>query len=115
MFKKLFKPKWQSAKPQVRIQAVSQLNAADNDDLHTIELLAKNDVEADVRLAAVLKITQQEKLLAIVQQERNPDARIKMIEHLITNKTHPTLSHKIYYSRQVDCELVTGRGTIHSL
>ena len=50
MFKKLFKPKWQSAKPQVRIQAVSQLDAADIDDLHIIELLAKNDVEADVRL-----------------------------------------------------------------
>ena len=83
MFKKLFKPKWQSAKPQVRIQAVSQLNAADSDDFHIIELLAKNDVEADVRLAAVTKITQQDKLLSIVQQERNPEARIKMIEHLM--------------------------------
>ena len=84
MFKKLFKPKWQSAKPHVRIQAVAQLNAADIDDLHIIEVLAKNDVESDVRLAATEKITDQEKLISILQQEKNPDVRIKMIEHLMS-------------------------------
>lgn len=83
MFKKLFKPKWQSAKPQVRIQAVSQLDAADIDDLHIIELLAKNDVEADVRLAAVHKLKDREKLIAIIQQEKNPAVRTSMIEHLM--------------------------------
>ena len=83
MFKKLFKPKWQSAKPQVRIQAVSQLDAADPDDLHIIELLSRNDVDADVRLAAVRKLTDREKLISIIQQEKNPAARMKMIEHLM--------------------------------
>ena len=83
MFKKLFKPKWQSAKPQVRIQAVSQLDAADVDDLHIIELLARNDVEADVRLAAVHKLADREKLISVIQQEKNPETRIRMIEHLM--------------------------------
>lgn len=83
MFKKLFKPKWQSAKPHVRIQAVSQLDPADIDDLHIIEVLAKNDVEADVRLAAVQTLRDKEKLIAIIQQEKNPDVRLKMIEHLM--------------------------------
>ncbi|MCG8311825.1 MAG: DUF349 domain-containing protein [Pseudomonadales bacterium] len=84
MFKKLFKPKWQSAKPHVRIQAVAQLNAADTDDLHIIELLAKNDVEPDVRFAAVQKIFDQEKLISVIQQEKHPETRIKMIEQLLS-------------------------------
>lgn len=83
MFKKLFKPKWQSAKSQVRIQAIAHLNATDVDDLHIIDLLAKNDVEGDVRVAAFQKLKDREKLISIIQQEKKPDVRIRMIEHLM--------------------------------
>ncbi|PIE41428.1 MAG: hypothetical protein CSA49_03505 [Gammaproteobacteria bacterium] len=84
MFRKLFKPKWQSAKPHVRIQAIAHLNADNSDDLKIIELLAKNDVDADVRLAAVIKIKDQQALTTIAQLEKNPQVRTKIIEHLVS-------------------------------
>lgn len=83
MFKKLFKPKWQSAKPQVRIQALQNLNVEDANDFHVIELMAKGDVENDVRLAAMKRIPQREKLLTLIQQEKDNSVRFAAIEHLI--------------------------------
>ncbi|MBA56316.1 MAG: hypothetical protein CMK89_17850 [Pseudomonadales bacterium] len=84
MFKKLFKPKWQSAKPQVRIQALKNLNVSDENDFHIIELMAKGDVENDVRLAAMKRIPQREKLLTLIKQEKDSGVRFAAIEHLIS-------------------------------
>ena len=63
-----------------------------------------------VKFRAILKFRVESTLIKMLTK-----FHLKMIVHLITNKAHPTLSHKIYYSRQVDCEIVTGRGTILSL
>ena len=84
MFKNLFKPKWQSAKPQVRIQALQNLNVSDENDFHIIELMAKGDVENDVRLAAMKRIPQREKLLTLIKQEKDSGVRFAAIEHLIS-------------------------------
>lgn len=84
MFKKLFKPKWQSAKPQVRIQALQNLNVTDDHDVHIIELMAKGDVESDVRLAAIKRIPQRDKLLSLIGQEKDSSVRFSAIEHLIS-------------------------------
>ena len=70
MFKNLFKPKWQSAKPQVRIQALQHLHADAAEDLHIIELMAKGDLDPEVRLAAIGRIHQRDKLLNLIQQEK---------------------------------------------
>ncbi|MEE2730070.1 MAG: DUF349 domain-containing protein [Pseudomonadota bacterium] len=84
MFKNLFKPKWQSAKPQVRIQALQNLNVSDENDFHILELMAKGDVENDVRLAAMKRIPQREKLLTLIKQEKDSGVRFAAIEHLIS-------------------------------
>lgn len=84
MFKRLFKPKWQSAKPQVRIQALQNLNASDANDIHVIELMAKEDVEAEVRLAAIKRIPQREKMITLIAQEKDNSVRHRAIEHLLT-------------------------------
>ncbi len=82
MFKNLFKPKWQSAKPQVRIQALQHLNVNDARDFHIIELMAKGDAENEVRLAAIKRIPQRDKLITLIQQERDGSVRQRAIEHL---------------------------------
>ena len=84
MFKNLFKPKWQSAKPHVRIQALQTLNVSDENEFHIIELMAKGDVENEVRLAAMKRIPQREKLLTLIKQEKDSSVRFAAIEHLIS-------------------------------
>ena len=69
-----------------------------------------NFCENFVKFVVILKFRVESTLIKMLTK-----FHFKMFEHLIMNKTHPTLSHKIYYSGQVDCELVTGRETIHSL
>ena len=83
MFKTLFKPKWQSAKPQVRIQALQNLNVNDANDIHVIELMAKGDVEGEVRLAAIKRIPQREKMITLIAQEKDNSVRHRAIEHLL--------------------------------
>ncbi|OUS24061.1 hypothetical protein A9Q99_26320 [Gammaproteobacteria bacterium 45_16_T64] len=84
MFKKFFKPKWQSAKPQVRIQAINNLNVDDGDDLHVLDLLAKGDVEASVRSIAYQRTRDTGKLLSYIQQEKDTSAQQAGIDHLLT-------------------------------
>lgn len=84
MFKSLFKPKWQSTKPQVRIQALQNLNVNDANDIHVIELMAKGDIEGEVRLAAIKRIPQREKMITLIVQERDNSVRHRAIEHLLT-------------------------------
>ncbi len=84
MFKKFFKPKWQSAKPQVRIQAISNLNIEDGDDLHVLDLLAKGDIEASVRSVAYQRTVDTGKLLSYIQQEKDTSAQQSAINHLLT-------------------------------
>jgi len=83
MFKKLFKPKWQSAKPQVRIQALQNMDISDSNDFHVIELMAKGDLEKDVRLAAIKRIPQSEKLISLIGLEKDSSVRFSAIEHLV--------------------------------
>lgn len=83
MFKNLFKPKWQSAKPQVRIQALQNFNADDANDIRIIEMMAKGDAENDVRLAAIKRISRHDKLLDLIQQEKDSSVRQRAIDHLM--------------------------------
>ena len=83
MFKNLFKPKWQSAKPQIRIQALQNLDVNDENDMHVIELLAKGDAESEVRLAALKRIPQRDKVITLIRQEKDNGVRHRAIEHLI--------------------------------
>jgi len=83
MFKKLFKPKWQSAKSQVRIQAINNLNIEDGDDLHVLDLLAKGDVDAEVRAVAYQRTPDSGKLLSYIQQEKNSAAQQSAIDRLL--------------------------------
>lgn len=89
MFKNLFKPKWQSAKPQVRIQAVSNLNPANEEDLHIIETMARGDIESSVRLAAITQLNNTDKQLDLLKQEKDQSVR-KSIVDIVVNNIGPT-------------------------
>jgi len=89
MFKNLFKPKWQSAKSEVRIRALQDLDINDADDIHIIELMAKGDVEKNVRLAALKRIPEREKLLTLIKQEKDTDVRFGAIEYLVSVLSQP--------------------------
>ncbi len=84
MFKNLFKPKWQSAKPNVRIQALQNLDVNDSNDFHIIELMAKGDLDSEVRLSAIKRIPHREKMITLIVQEKDHGVRHRAIEHLLT-------------------------------
>lgn len=52
MFKSLFKPKWQHANPEVRLQAIKGFSAADPQQRSLLTRLALSDQEASVRIEA---------------------------------------------------------------
>ena len=94
MFKSLFKPKWQSAKPQVRIQAIELLDAKASEDARIIELLARQDIDPSVRAAAVKRLPEQNKLLDLVTKEKEPQVRQAAIEQFSSlwssHEQHPS-------------------------
>lgn len=91
MFKKLFKPKWQSAKPQVRIQALQNLDVSNEHDFRIIELMAKGDLEKDVRLAAMKRIPQREKLISLIGLEKDTGVRYAAIEYMVSALGDPAM------------------------
>ncbi|WP_197475150.1 hypothetical protein, partial [Oleiphilus sp. HI0079] len=54
---KLFKPKWQHASSEVRKNAIADLNSANNEEQQTLVQLMLNDAAADVRIAALKRLS----------------------------------------------------------
>lgn len=91
MFKNLFKPKWQSPKPQVRIQALQNLDTSDANDIHIIELMASGDTDGDVRLAAIKRVPRREKMITLIAREKDNSVRHRAIEHLLGTVAQTTV------------------------
>ncbi|WP_156492676.1 hypothetical protein, partial [Oleiphilus sp. HI0080] len=54
---KLFKPKWQHTSSEVRKNAIADLNSANNEEQQTLVQLMLNDAAADVRIAALKRLS----------------------------------------------------------
>jgi hypothetical protein len=73
----LFKAKYKSEDPEVRLKAVSDL-----DDQNILTQLAKTDKSPRVRMAAVAKVDNQEHLVSIALNGKEIDARIAAVERV---------------------------------
>ncbi|WP_261844276.1 DUF349 domain-containing protein [Aliamphritea ceti] len=65
MFAKFFKPKWQHTKADVRIRAITKLEASNSDQHQILTQLALQDQNPAVRSAAVIKLEEPELLCRI--------------------------------------------------
>lgn len=79
MFKSFFKPKWQHANHQVRIQAVRQLSAADRDQRQLLQQLALEDIEAGVRIEAWRHLPDPDWALLTQAWSRETDAVLRTL------------------------------------
>jgi len=71
MFKNLFKPKWKSSKPQVRKLAVQQLDLKSDDGRSALLLLAKDDVDQGVRIAAISRVDELAVLTSMLEKNES--------------------------------------------
>jgi exonuclease SbcC len=84
MFKSLFKPKWQSAKADVRIASISTFSTENPEQLRILEQMARNDAVPAVRIAALQRLKNIETLISLVQSERDGDTQQKAQSHLLS-------------------------------
>lgn len=84
MFKSLFKPKWQNAKPEVRIAAIGNFSTDNPEQKHILEQMAHNDVVPAVRIAAIQRIRNIDTLISVIQSERDGDTQQKVQSHLMS-------------------------------
>lgn len=75
IFKAFFKPKWQHKDPLVRKRAVHDLNPAHAEDCRALLQIARSDTEADVRSAALKRITLLDELASIAQTDPSEEVR----------------------------------------
>lgn len=54
---KLFKPKWRHSSSQVRLNAIADLNSANNEEQQILIELMLNDISADVRIASLKRLS----------------------------------------------------------
>ena len=67
-----FKPKWQHSNPAKRLEAVNEMDAGNQD---TLERIASNDSDVNVRTAAVKKLTAIAALRSISRNESDENLR----------------------------------------
>ncbi|KAA0874112.1 DUF349 domain-containing protein [Nitrincola tapanii] len=69
MFAFLFRPKWRHPNPEVRLQAVEQLNPTENDDLQRLRHIALHDSDQRVRCRAIEQLESLSLLLELLEQQ----------------------------------------------
>ena len=83
LFSKLFKPKWQHQKPEVRIEAIKQLQASNTNDKNILLEIIHQDQEPKVRSAAVTQIQDIDLLSKIAQKETHDSVKTVAYQHLV--------------------------------
>ena len=73
MFGRFLKPRWQHAKPEIRLKAIEQLDHSNDADL--LHQLARGDASALVRAAATAKLTDFAALDEVHQRDETPSVR----------------------------------------
>lgn len=99
MFSRLFKPKWQHAKPEKRIKAVTKLDTHDEADQAILVQLATQDPFEAVRLSALEKITDLQLLIKLSKKdpaEINRQQALHNISQCLLERTEqPELAEKL--------------------
>lgn len=72
ILKRFFKPKWQHPNPQVRLQALQELTVGDTE---IFAQMAQQDLDPQVRCAALKRISEIDVLKSRVSQETDPQVR----------------------------------------
>ncbi len=82
MLARFFKPKWQHAKPAVRLKAVAKLNAKTDAHQEILGQLALQDLDEQVRLAATEKLSTLPVLLKISRRESVDSVRQQALHRI---------------------------------
>ena len=83
LFSKLFKPKWQHQKPEIRIEAIKQLHPTNTSDQAILLDIIDQDQEPTVRCAAVNQIHDIDLLGKIAQKETNDSVKTVAYKQLV--------------------------------
>ncbi len=67
----LIRPKWKNSDPKIRLEAVKEM---DKDQMEILRQVARDDPDTDVKIAAVLKISDENFLKDLISE--NKDARL---------------------------------------
>lgn len=87
LFSKLFKPKWQNPKVDIRLQAINELNSSSAEDQAILREIVKNDEDTQVKTAALKKVNDINLLTDITKQHANTElsgfANERLIELIV--------------------------------
>lgn len=83
IFSRFFKPKWQHKDPDVRRQALSDLDASDPAQRALLQELAQRDASADVRLAALRRVDDPQWWREAAQRDEAPEVRERAWERYV--------------------------------
>lgn len=106
MFSRLIKPKWQHKDPAVRKSAVTRLAASKDDDLAILNRMAVEDVDVDVRCAAISRLDNMLQLKSIAESDVSEQA-VKAVHarlsdlFLTKGKDRPALAERIALLREL--------------
>jgi hypothetical protein len=107
IFKHLFRSKHQNPNPQVRIQAIENLNEQDPEQKSILHELAFNDADVNVSLAALQKLDSfvlWYKMAEIAKNERVQKRSQKMVEEALLNEQNDTLDATEKRKFVVECQ-----------
>jgi hypothetical protein len=107
ILKRFFKPKWQHPNPQVRLQALQELAGG---DAEIFAQMAQQDLDPEVRCAALKRISEIEVLKTRVDQETDPRVRgfaEKQLRDVLTGQmVHcPSVAVRVAAVQSLDKEL----------
>ncbi|MEQ5800769.1 DUF349 domain-containing protein [Halomonas sp. H10-9-1] len=85
LFRRLFAPRWQHSDPGVRRQAIARLDPAHGEQRHALERLAA-DPDPAVRTAALARLEDPERLIALLDEERRSPELEQRLTTLICGK-----------------------------
>ncbi|GAB2781344.1 hypothetical protein GCM10027040_04330 [Halomonas shantousis] len=90
-FRRFFPPRWQHRDPEVRCQAVARLDPQQDEDMTRLEQLA-SDPDARVRRAALARIEDPERLLALLPSHGSQELRERLLQLLCGGIETPSLA-----------------------
>ncbi|MHB0776893.1 DUF349 domain-containing protein [Halomonas sp. WWR20] len=90
-FRRFFSPRWQHRDPEVRCQAVARLDPQHDEDLTRLEQLA-GDPDARVRHAALSRLDNPERLLALLPTHSSAELRERLLRLLCGGIETPPLA-----------------------
>ncbi|TDX27907.1 uncharacterized protein DUF349 [Modicisalibacter xianhensis] len=101
IFGRLFGPRWQHRDPSVRRQAIDRLDAGQPRDRQRLEQLA-NDSDPDVRQAALARLEDPARLLALCDDQYSPELHAQLVALLTGQAGNVPLAERLTLVERVD-------------